>query len=84
MHNTRQDNEQWMSLDQAAAVLGRTPLNVLLLIKRGRLAGVEREEAWLIDPASLAALLCDRAAGDMPTGCHSACARSHGRCGSCA
>ena len=84
MNYAQQDCAHWIPLAQAADVLGRTPLNVLLLVKRGLLSGVEREDAWLIDPDSLAALLCDRSAGEVPTGCQSACAGSHGRCGSCA
>ena len=84
MNTDYRDIEHWVPLAQAADVLCRTPLNVLLHIKRGLLAGVEREDGWLVDPDSLTKLLQMRQEGEVSTVCQSACARKHGSCGSCA
>lgn len=76
--------QNWMPLDEAAELLGTTPLNVLMHVKRGLLAGVEQENGWLVDPMSLARLLEQRQAGAVPTVCASGCAKKAVACGGCA
>ncbi len=72
-----------LPLEEAAAQLATTPLNVLMHIKRGVLAGVETTDGWEIMAASLAALLQQRAEGAAPVVCASGCSKAGG-CGSCA
>lgn len=83
MNADQLNGTNWLSLSAAAAVLGSTPLNVLMHVKRGHLLGIEGESGWLVDPASLATLLDTRRAGDAPTVCSRSCARKTGGCGSC-
>jgi hypothetical protein len=73
----------WTPVAEVAQRLGTTPLNVLMHIKRGLLAGAEREGGWLVDPESLATLLSKRAAGELPAVCQSGCAKKAGGCGTC-
>jgi hypothetical protein len=75
--------ERWIPLVRAAELLGSTPLNVLMHVKRGLLSGVEREAGWLIDPNSLALLLGRRKVGEVLAVCRSGCTKIHGceRCG---
>ncbi|GEM_PF-633257 len=74
----------WLSLEQAAEILGSTPLNVLMHIKRGLLVGAEQEGGWLVALASLTALLEKRCQGEAPVVCSSGCAKKVDGCGSCA
>jgi len=76
--------QNWVPLPEAAEVLGTTPLNVLMHVKRGLLAGVEQESGWLVDPESLANLLKRRQAGAVPSVCASGCAKKTATCGGCA
>lgn len=78
------DTEHWFSLAEAAEVLGSTPLNVLMHIKRGLLSGLERDGDWRVDPDSLAALIRKREEGNVPAVCQSGCAKKAEGCGSCA
>jgi hypothetical protein len=82
--NADYDNAHWFSLDQAAEVLGSTPLNVLMYIKRGLLTALEHDGDWRVDPDSLAMLIRKRGEGNAPAVCRSACAKQAGGCGSCA
>lgn len=75
---------KWISTAHAAEKLGSTPLNVLMHIKRGLLLGVERDGGWLVESASLEALILKRKDGKVPDVCRSGCARHAGGCGSCA
>ncbi|TLM65917.1 MAG: hypothetical protein FDZ69_08130 [Deltaproteobacteria bacterium] len=82
MTNDHDPVETWLPLAAAAEALGSTPLNVLMHIKRGLLAGVEKESGWQVDPASLAALLRQRGEGGAPAVCRSGCSKAGG-CKSC-
>lgn len=84
MNSARHDSEGWLSLVATAEILGSTPLNVMMHIKRGLLAGVEQDGGWLVDTASLARLLEQRQAGMVAAVCASGCARKAGACGNCA
>lgn len=67
---------------EAAKSLKSTELNVLMHIKRGLLKGTEAEGGWLIETASLTALV---AAGDSSKGavvCPPSCGKAGG-CSSC-
>jgi hypothetical protein len=82
MKSDGHDVAGWTPVAEAAQIMGTTPLNVLMHIKRGLLVGIEEEGGWLIDPESLAALLGKRAAGELPAVCPSGCSKNHG-CQSC-
>lgn len=70
-----------LTVEEVAKELGTTPLNVLLYIKRGQLAGQEMEGKWYVDEASLAAL---KSQGDKvgSAPCTPACGHGGG-CGGC-
>jgi hypothetical protein len=60
-----------------AETLNTTPLNVLMHVKRGMLNGIEEEDGWVIDKASLDAFVIktgDRKSNDL---CASGCAKKH-------
>ena len=82
MKNDGHDIAGWTPVAEAAQIMGTTPLNVLMHIKRGLLVGREQEGGWLVDPESLAALLRKREAGKLPAVCQSGCSKKHG-CPSC-
>lgn len=82
--NIDDNNEHWFSLAQASEVLGSTPLNVLMHIKRGLLTGLERNGDWQVDPDSLATLISKRGEGNVPAVCQSGCAKKADGCRSCA
>ena len=82
MNSQNQNCEGWLPLTAAAEILGSTPLNVLMHVKRGHLTGVEGEGGWQVDPVSLAALLEKRREGAAPDVCRSGCSKTHG-CKSC-
>lgn len=82
MNNDSHVVENWMPIAEAAPLLGTTPLNVLMHIKRGFLLGEERDGEWLVDAASLVALVRKRSAGEVPAVCQSGCSKAHG-CQSC-
>ena len=71
-----------VSLPVAAGILNTTPLNVLMHVKRGLLAGVEEAEGWMIDRASLEVLIA-RTGGKAADVCASGCARKHACGGGC-
>lgn len=74
-----------VSLEDAAQQLATTPVNVLLHVKRGRLAGREVQGIWRIEAASLQQLQQTLAAAQATSGaaeCRPAC--HHGKaCGGC-
>jgi hypothetical protein len=74
--------ENWTPIAEAAQLLGTTPLNVLMHIKRGLLVGVELDSSWLVKPESLATLLRKRSEGKVSAVCRSGCSKAHG-CKSC-
>ena len=82
MDTDSHDVAGWTPVAEVAQRLGTTPLNVLMHIKRGLLIGVEREDGWLVAPESLATLIQQRAAGELPAVCQSGCSKNHG-CQSC-
>lgn len=77
------EGANWITAAQAADRLNTTILNVLMHIKRGVLAGEEREDVWYVDSASLLSLQENRKAGSAPVVCQSGCGRKAGGCGSC-
>jgi len=83
MDTANHEIENWTQIADAAQLLGTTPLNVLMHVKRGLLIGVEHEDGWLVDPASLGALVEKRRQGAVPEVCQSGCVRKTGGCGSC-
>lgn len=83
MSNESHHGEDWLPLARAAEILSSTPLNVLMHVKRGLLAGVERDGSWLIDPSALAALADRQKRLDVPAVCAKACSAKAGGCGSC-
>ena len=74
-----------VSLEEAAQQLGTTPVNVLLHVKRGSLAGREVQGTWRIEAASLQQLQHTLEAAQATSGaaeCRPAC--HHGKaCGGC-
>jgi hypothetical protein len=82
MKSDSHDVAGWPPVADVAQQLGTTPLNVLMHIKRGLLAGVEQEGGWLVDPESLTTLIQQRVAGELPAVCQSGCSKKHG-CQSC-
>lgn len=75
--------DEGVTVAAAARRLGTTPLNVLMHIKRGELAGEERADGWRVDAASLDALCRRRAQGGVSLVCRSGCGKAAG-CGTCA
>lgn len=71
-----------LSLAEVAATLGTTPLNVLMHIKRGLLAGVEKDEGWFVSGTSLDAYCADRGV-EKSLVCSSGCAKAAGCSGGC-
>jgi hypothetical protein len=67
-------------LEQAAAQLATTSLNVLMHLKRGMLAGVETADGWEVTADSLAALLRQWTDDAAPLICKSSCGKAGG-CG---
>ena len=77
-------SEQMISITEAAKVLQTTPLNILMHIKRGLLKGVEEEgDVWLIEQASIDALLLQTGGGKAEGVCASGCAKKHACGGGC-
>ncbi len=73
-----------LSAKEVAQELGTTPLNILLYIKRGQLAGQEIKGKWYVEATSLAALKSQAASvGSAP--CKPACGHGghDGGCGGC-
>lgn len=60
-----------------------TPLNVLMHIKRGMLAGVEDDGIWMIDCQSLEALMAKTGGNKAEDICVSGCAKEHACGGGC-
>ncbi len=80
--STHQTPESCLSLEEVAKTLGTTPVNVLILIKRGLLAAFEAEDGWLVDRESFAAYCNSQDGKAGPAECRSACSRA-GHCGTC-
>ena len=76
--------DNWIPTAQAAEKLGTTPLNILMHIKRGLLPGVESDGVWLVESASLEALIRKRKADNMAIVCQSGCTKHAGGCCYCA
>ncbi|MDH3998208.1 MAG: hypothetical protein OET90_05160 [Desulfuromonadales bacterium] len=72
-----------MSISTVAETLNTTPLNVLMHVKRGMLDGAEEEGGWMINKASLDALLAKTGGGKAADVCASGCAKKHGCGGGC-
>jgi hypothetical protein len=66
-----------------AETLKTTHLNVLMHIKRGMLTGTEEEGTWMIDKASLEALIEGTGGGKADDVCASGCTKKHACGGGC-
>lgn len=84
MNTDRFYGENWTPIAEAAQLLGTTPLNVLMHVKRGLLVGAEHEDGWLVDTASLVELVRKHGTGGLTAVCQSGCASKATGCGSCA
>jgi len=73
-------NPDYVSLDDAAKTLGVTPLNILMHVKNGLLAGKEEADGWLIAVDSLSKAKALREAGSRPTLCSKSCHKPSGGC----
>lgn len=77
------NRSQRIPIDEAAKTLQTTPLNVLMHIKRGLLAGAEENGVWMIDGLSLAALM-EKTGGSKDVGvCAGGCAKQQTCGGGC-
>jgi hypothetical protein len=76
--------DKWIPAAQAAEKLGTTSLNILMHIKRDLLFGVENDGVWLVESASLEALILKRTQGNVPDVCQRGCTKHAGGCGFCA
>ena len=68
-------------IDEAAKTMQTTPLNVLMHIKHGLLAGAEDNGVWMIDGLSLAALMEKTGGSKDVRVCAGGCAKQQA-CGS--
>jgi hypothetical protein len=84
MQNDGNKADKWIPTAQAAEKMGTTSLNVLMHIKRGMLLGLEGDGVWLVESASLEALILKRTQGNVPDVCQRGCTKHAGGCGSCA
>ncbi|BCR03772.1 hypothetical protein DESUT3_08410 [Desulfuromonas versatilis] len=80
MSEPKEDVE--VSLEEAAAVLQTTKLNVLMHLKRKLLEGTELDGNWRISRSSLEALKLKTASEGKAVVCRSHCS-SAGGCGGC-
>lgn len=71
-----------VSILAVAETLKTTPLNVLMHVKRGMLEGIEEGGGWMIDKASLDALVAKTGGSKVGDVCASGCAKKHA-CGGC-
>ena len=74
---------QVLSVTEAAKILQTTPLNILMHIKRGLLKGSEDDGEWLIERASIDALMEKTGGRKADDVCASGCARKHACGGGC-
>ena len=74
---------QVLSVTEAAKILQTTPLNILMHIKRGLLKGSEDDGEWLIERASIDALMEKTGGSKADDVCASGCARKHACGGGC-
>lgn len=72
-----------LSINDVAAQLKTTPLNILMHIKRGMLLGAEEEGGWMIDKDSLDTLLAKTGGVKATDVCASGCAKKHACGGGC-
>ena len=72
-----------VSISIVAERLNTTPLNVLMHVKRGILAGTEEGGGWMIDKASLDAMVAKTGGGKADDVCASGCAKKHACGGGC-
>jgi len=73
----------FISLEETAKILQTTPLNILMHIKRGLLKGTEDDGQWLIERASIDALMEKTGGRKADHVCTSGCARQHACGGGC-
>ena len=71
------ESTEMLPLAEAATALKTTPLNVLMHIKRGLLKGTEVDGQWLVERASIDALMEQTGGRKADDVCRSGCARGH-------
>lgn len=72
-----------LSIDVVAKALNTTPLNILMHVKRGMLAGGEEDGRWLIEKTSLDAFVAKTGGSKAGDVCARGCARKHACGGGC-
>ncbi|WP_020677837.1 hypothetical protein [Geopsychrobacter electrodiphilus] len=70
-----------ISINEAAARLQSTPLNVLMHIKRNLLSGEEVDGNWFVDAAALEDFIASREGAPKENVCQSRCAHKCPSCG---
>jgi hypothetical protein len=75
--------KKYITLEDTARLLSTTPLNVLMHVKRGLLAGVEENGSWMIDGRSLEIMLKITGGSKAEGVCASGCAGKHACSGGC-
>ena len=71
---------EWVAAEEAAKVLGTTPLNLLMHLKRGLLTGREIDGSWFVTRASLDRLVREGKAQVVKAKCPSACKEGSSGC----
>jgi hypothetical protein len=75
--STDEKKIELMLLEDAAAELATTGLRLLMLIREGKLAGIETDGEWRISRESLERLKSIGIAQPEPKGCGAACSASN-------
>ena len=75
--------KKYLTLEDTARLLSTTPLNILMHVKRGLLAGIEENGCWMIDGQSLEEMLKTTGGGKDAGVCASGCAGKHACSGGC-
>jgi hypothetical protein len=66
-----------LSIDDTAQLMGTTPLNVLMHIKRHLLEGIEVNGTWMVESQSLEILLAKTGGIKGDAVCASGCTKKH-------
>ncbi len=74
---------QMISIEAVAEKMQTTQLNVLMHIKRGLLAGQEKDGMWMIDSTSFEKLLTKTEGRKVENICASGCSKKHSCGGGC-
>lgn len=72
-----------INISEVAKILNTTPLNILMHIKRGLLAGHEEAGVWMVEQKSLDMFLATNGNAKSDDVCASGCAKKHACGGGC-